>query len=75
MSYSQQKNSIGKSLPELVEVTKNKDIFEAALLDQWIFWQGPEKLIIEIDINVNKFEMEKTYFIPFSQNQELVIYW
>ncbi len=61
----------GYSIPELVEVTRNKDVFEAALLDQLDVLAGPSKLIIEMDINVNKFETGKTYFIPFSAGQEL----
>ena len=61
----------GYSIPELVEVTRNKEVFEAALLDQLDVLAGPSKLIIEMDINVNKFEMGKTYFIPFSAGQEL----
>ena len=61
----------GYSIPELVEVTRNKEVFEAALLDQLDVLAGLSKLIIEMDINVNKFEMGKTYFIPFSAGQEL----
>tara|TARA_B100000925_G_scaffold286333_1_gene263863 strand:- start:83 stop:1258 length:1176 start_codon:yes stop_codon:yes gene_type:complete len=60
----------GKSVPELVELTKNKDIYAEEFLNNLDLLAGPEKLIIELEINVDKFERNKTYFIPFSQNQE-----
>jgi hypothetical protein len=60
----------GKSVPELVELTKNKEIYAKDFLNNLDLLAGPEKLIIEFEINVDKFEKNKTYFIPFSQNQE-----